>query len=188
MSEKNNSAQEGRPAAPEDESCDTDSMIWNAKSLQRVVEKLERNGSESPQSDLLHIQGRALAVPILLSLATEIALKALLCLERKKGPPRIHDLLKLFEQLEPDTQELLRTEMPGGPKLSDPRQSRGLISMCPSKGQVKSRLKAAYAPTACSAAPTVAPPAPGAECILERLLPPAPPSRRSSPVPRNSHP
>ena len=71
MSEKNNSAQEGRPAAPEDESCDTDSMIWNAKSLQRVVEKLERNGSESPQSDLLHIQGRALAVPILLSLATE---------------------------------------------------------------------------------------------------------------------
>ena len=188
MSEKNNSAQEGRPAAPEDESCDTDSMIWNAKSLQRVVEKLERNGSESPHSDLLHIQGRALAVPILLSLATEIALKALLCLERKKGPPRIHDLLKLFEQLEPDTQALLRTEMPGGPKLSDPRQSRGLISMSPSKGQVKSRLKAAYAPTACSAAPTVAPPAPGAECILERLLPPAPPSRRSSPVPRNSHP
>ena len=73
-------------------------------------------------------------------------------------------------------------------KLSDPRQSRGLISMSPSKGQVKSRLKAAYAPTACSAAPTVAPPAPGTECILERLLPPAPPSRRSSPVPRNSHP
>ena len=72
--------------------------------------------------------------------------------------------------------------------LSDPRQSRGLISMSPSKGHVKSRLKAAYAPTACSAAPTVAPPAPGAECILERLLPPAPPLRRSSPVPRNSHP
>ena len=113
MSEKNNSAQEGRPAAPEDESCDTDSMIWNAKSLQRVVKELERNGSESPQLDLLHIQGRGLAMPILLSLATEIALKALLCLERKKDPPRIHDLLKLFEQLEPDTQELLRTEMPG---------------------------------------------------------------------------
>ena len=111
MSEKNNSAQEGRPAAPEDESCDTDSMIWNAKSLQRVVEKLERNGSESPQSDLLHIHGRALAVPILLSLATELALKALLCLERKKDPPRIHDLLKLFEQLEPDTQEMLEARM-----------------------------------------------------------------------------
>ena len=73
-------------------------------------------------------------------------------------------------------------------KLSDPRQSRGLISMSPSRGHVKSRLRAAYAPTVCSAAPTVAPPAPGAECILERLLPPAPPSRRSSPVPRNSHP
>ena len=62
MSEKNNSAQEGRPAAPEDESCDTDSMIWNAKSLQRVVKELERNGSESPQLDLLHIQGRGLGV------------------------------------------------------------------------------------------------------------------------------
>ena len=72
----------------------------------------------------------------------------------------------------------------GDQELSDPRQSRGLISMSPSKGHVKSRLKAAYAPTACSAAPTVAPPAPGAECILERLLPPAPPSRRSSPVPK----
>ncbi len=49
----------------------------------------------------------------MLSLATELALKVLLCLERKKDPHRIHGLVKLFEQLEPDTQELLRTEMPG---------------------------------------------------------------------------
>ena len=60
--------------------------------------------------------------------------------------------------------------------------------MSPSKGHVKSRLKAAFAPTACSAAPTVAPRAPGAECILERLLPLAPPSRRSSPVPQKLSP
>ena len=52
-----------------------------------------------------------MAGPILLSLATELALKALLCLERKKAPPRIHDLLKLFEQLEPDTQEMLEAMM-----------------------------------------------------------------------------
>ena len=111
MPEKNNGAQEGRPAAPEGESCDTGSMIWNAKSLQRVVENLERTRPESPQSDLLLFNGRALARAILLSLATEIALKVLLCLERKKDPPRIHGLLKLFEQLEPDTQEMLEARM-----------------------------------------------------------------------------
>ena len=111
MPEKNNGAQEGRPAAPEGESCDTGSMIWNAKSLQRVVENLERTRPESPQSDLLLFNGRALARAILLSLATEIALKVLLCLERNKDPPRIHDLLKLFEQLEPDTQEMLEARI-----------------------------------------------------------------------------
>lgn len=58
-----------------------------------------------------------MAQAILLSLATEIALKALLCLERKKVPPKTHDLLELFNKLEPDTQELLRAEMPGWPDI-----------------------------------------------------------------------
>ncbi len=111
MPKKNKGAQEGRPAAPEGASWDTHEAIWNAKSLQRVVEKLERTRPESPESDLLLFNGRALAGPILLSLATELALKALLCLERKKAPPRIHGLLKLFEQLEPDTQEMLEAMM-----------------------------------------------------------------------------
>ena len=75
------------------------------------MENLERTRPESPESDLLLFNGRALAGPILLSLATALALKALLCLERKKDPPRIHDLLKLFEQLEPDTQEMLEARM-----------------------------------------------------------------------------
>ena len=35
----------------------------------------------------------------------------------EKDPPRIHDLLKLFEQLEPDTQKVLRAEMPGWPEI-----------------------------------------------------------------------
>ena len=111
MPKKNKGAQEGGPATPEDERCDTDSMIWNAKSLQRVVENLERTRPESPESDLPLFSGTILAGPILLSLATELALKALLCLEQKKAPPRIHDLLKLFEQLEPDTQEMLEARM-----------------------------------------------------------------------------
>ena len=95
----------------------TDSMIWYAKSLQSVVKQLERNGSESLESDPFLIHGTTLAKAILLSLATEIALKALLCLERKKAPPKTHDLLELFNKLEPDTQELLRAEMPGWPDI-----------------------------------------------------------------------
>ena len=117
MPEKNNYAQEGRPAAPEGAGCDADSMIRNAKSLQSVVKKLEWNEAESPQSDPFLFQGTILADAILLSLATEIALKALLFLEQKKDPPHIHDLLKLFKQLEPDTQKLLWEEMPGWPGI-----------------------------------------------------------------------
>ena len=41
MPENDNYAQEGKPVAPEGASVDTDSMIWNAKSLQSVVKKLE---------------------------------------------------------------------------------------------------------------------------------------------------
>ena len=80
MPKKNKGAQEGRPAAPEGASWDTHEAIWNAKSLQRVVENLERTRSESPESDPLLFSGTILAGPIFLSLATELALKALLCL------------------------------------------------------------------------------------------------------------
>ena len=41
MPENDNYAQEGKPVAPEGASVNTDSMIWNAKSLQSVVKKLE---------------------------------------------------------------------------------------------------------------------------------------------------
>ena len=41
----------------------------------------------------------------------------------------------------------------GALKLNDPRQSRGLNFVSPSKGPVKSRLKAANSPTVCSTAP-----------------------------------
>ena len=92
-------------------------MIWNAKSLQSVVKKLEWNEAESPQSDPFLSRGTTLAEAILLSLATEIALKARLCLERKKAPSRIHDLLELFKKLKLDTQKLLLEKMPGRPDI-----------------------------------------------------------------------
>lgn len=93
------------------ESWDADSMIWNAKSLQRVAKELERKGSESPQQDSFLFCGISLASPILLSLATEIALKAWQCRERKGKPEKTHDLLKLFNELESRTQEILEARM-----------------------------------------------------------------------------
>ena len=92
------------------ENWDTDSMIWNAKSLQRVAKELERH-EESPQYDLLLFSGRFLAGPNLLTLVTEIALKAWQCRERKGNPDRSHDLMKLFDSLESSKQETLEARM-----------------------------------------------------------------------------
>lgn len=94
-----------------EESWDADSMIRNAKSLQRVVKELEKNRTEPSPKDRLLFMGKLLAVPNLLSLATEIALKAWQCRERQKGPKRTHDLLKLFQSLEQDTQKMLEAQM-----------------------------------------------------------------------------
>ena len=88
---------------------DADTMIRNAKALQRVVKELEKNKPKPSLSngwgkwnrgtqDRLLFMGRLLAVPNLLSLATEIALKAWLCWERQKAPERTHDLLELFPE------------------------------------------------------------------------------------------
>ena len=93
------------------ENWDTDSMIWNAKSLQRVANELERNTSESLRQDSFLFWGISLAGPILLSLATEIALKAWQCRERKGKPEKTHDMLKLFDGLESRTQERLEARM-----------------------------------------------------------------------------
>ncbi len=90
-----------------------DSMIDSARSLQRVANELDKNdaGREAESSDEQLVEGIFLARPILLSLATEIALKAWQCSERKEPPDRIHDLLKLFESLRQDTQEMLEARM-----------------------------------------------------------------------------
>ena len=102
------------------ESWNANSMIKNAKSLQRVVKELEKNKPKPSDGwgkwdrgteDTLLFRGKFLAVPNLLSLAIEIALKAWQCRERQKAPERTHDLLKLFQSLEQDTQEMLETRM-----------------------------------------------------------------------------
>ena len=101
---------------------DADAMIRNAKALQRVVKELEKNKPKPSPSDgwgkwdrgtedQLLFMGRLLAVPNLLSLATEIALKAWQCREQQKAPERTHNLLRLFHSLEQDTQEMLEARM-----------------------------------------------------------------------------
>ena len=92
-------------------SWDADSMIENAKSLQRVAKELEENRDKAWQSDAWLFQGKFLAGPILLSLATEIALKAWWCRERNQAPEQTHDLQRLFYVLKQDTQERLEAKM-----------------------------------------------------------------------------
>ena len=103
-------------------SWNADAMIRNAKALQRVVKELEKNKPKPSLSDgwdkwnrgtedQLLFRGKFLAVPNLLSLAIEIALKAWQCRERQKAPERTHNLLKLFHSLEQNTQEMLEAGM-----------------------------------------------------------------------------
>ena len=94
---------------------DPNFMISRVKSLRRLVEELELNGSESGESDGLLLEGKILAAPILLSLATEIALKAWQCRERNGSPDQSHDLLKLFDGLREDAQRQLEEKMPEVP-------------------------------------------------------------------------
>ena len=93
---------------------DTRSMIWAARALQRVAQKMEE---EPAESDPLAYSGEYLAVPVLLALATEIALKALQCQEKNGPPQRSHDLLKLFNGLRASTQKQLEAKMP---QITDP--------------------------------------------------------------------
>ena len=113
MLKKNNRNQ--GPLVPSGEGTQSDSygMIRNAESLQRVAKHLQQDSFESSASDPLLFGGKVLARPILLTLAVEIALKALLCQEQKKEPPHTHDLLELFNALEPTTRKTLEAQMPG---------------------------------------------------------------------------
>ena len=91
--------------------CDPDWMIDNAKALRRAAKELEPHGFNSGQTDNLLSLGVLLAVPDLLLLATEIALKAWHCKERNYAAKPTHDLLKLFQSLNIETQELMEAKM-----------------------------------------------------------------------------
>ena len=122
MPEKNNRNQQ--PAARRGKrQFDPHWMIQNAESLQRVVKHLDENALESAEADSLLFGGKLLAGPILLTLAVEIALKALLCQEQKKDPPLTHDLLALFKALAPTTRKVLAAQMPGWTDLWFARES-----------------------------------------------------------------
>ena len=87
-------------------------MICHAKSLQEVANHLEANMEADLKSENFLFSGKYMSAPILMALATEIALKALQCQERKRSPMRTHDLLKLFEGLSEDTQTRLEEGLP----------------------------------------------------------------------------
>ena len=93
---------------------DPDTMIWNARSLQTVAKQLASD-RVTPVEDVFLFTGQQLAEPILLALATEIALKAWQCRERKGPPESEHDLLKLFEGLSEEARDVLEAACPEQP-------------------------------------------------------------------------
>jgi len=87
-------------------------MMSRARDLRRVAEHLQDLSFAPKPKDLRLQVGSIGTVPILLSLATEIALKAWQCRERNGPPDQTHDLLKLFLGLGEDAQRRLSEKMP----------------------------------------------------------------------------
>ncbi|MCY4379878.1 MAG: HEPN domain-containing protein [Candidatus Dadabacteria bacterium] len=75
-----------------------------ARSLRSLARELKETTDIKKQDPLLY-EGRVVTTPPLFALATELALKALYCQETKSNKVKAtHDLIKLFEQLEENTQ------------------------------------------------------------------------------------
>ena len=80
-------------------------------SLQGLAERLETDRENHPS-----VSKPTTAAPVLLALATELALKAWQCRERNgKAPDKTHDLAKLFDDLGDDARTLLERAMPAHP-------------------------------------------------------------------------
>ena len=86
-------------------------MMGEAQSLQRVAEMLQRDVESDMAYNALS-RGKYAAVPILMGLATEIALKAWQCATREGPHDLSHDLVKLFDSLDEDTKERLERALP----------------------------------------------------------------------------
>lgn len=87
-----------------------DLMMSRAKDLGRLVEHLE-----AEQRDGVRHEGTTIAVPVLLSLAVEIGLKAWRRREGNGAPFKTHDLLELFDSLGEHTRRRLEDKMPEVP-------------------------------------------------------------------------
>ena len=84
-----------------------DLMMTRAKELGRLVEHLD-----AERRDGAWREGTSVAVPVLLSLAVEIGLKAWHRSEGKRSHVKTHDLLVLFDGLGENTRKLLEDRMP----------------------------------------------------------------------------
>ena len=84
-------------------------MMCRANDLGLLVEHLEAEQRDGEWS-----RGTFVAVPVLLSLAAEIGLKAWCRIEGTPGP-KTHDLLKLFDGLGENTRRRLENRMPEFP-------------------------------------------------------------------------
>ena len=85
-------------------------MMIRAKELGRLVEHLD-----AEQRDGVWHEGTSVAVPVLLSLAVEIGLKAWRRREGNRSPVKSHDLLELFDGLGENTRRRLEDKMPEVP-------------------------------------------------------------------------
>ena len=87
-----------------------DLMMIRANELRRLVEHLD-----AEQRDGVWHEGTSVAVPVLLSLAVEIGLKAWHRREGNESPVKTHDLLELFDGLGENTRRRLEDKMPEVP-------------------------------------------------------------------------
>ena len=87
-----------------------DLMMIRANELGRLVEHLD-----AEQRDGVWCEGTSIAVPVLLSLAVEIGLKAWHRREGNRSAVKTHDLLKLFDGLGESTRRRLEDKMPEVP-------------------------------------------------------------------------
>ena len=83
-----------------------DLMMIRARELGRLVEHLD-----AEQKEGVWREGTSVAVPILLSLAVEIGLKAWHRREGNESPVKTHDLLELFDGLGESTRKRLEDRM-----------------------------------------------------------------------------
>ena len=83
-----------------------DLMMIRANELGRLVEHLDAEGRDG----VWH-EGTSVAVPVLLSLAVEIGLKAWHRREGNESPIKTHDLLDLFDGLGENTRRRLEDKM-----------------------------------------------------------------------------